>query len=177
MRIPRENPDTDAIWRKWQEKTRCKHPSSTPRKKTASNGVIRVFEQCDQCGDQLKNIPKKSLSESQIAAIPDWTDEIARKFYARREELRQAEMDAARAKAAEEWQRRYQEYLQTPEWQEKRRLVLLRAQGICEGCRKAPATAVHHLHYRDAGDEFLWQLVAICDPCHERYHVDTDEPE
>jgi 5-methylcytosine-specific restriction endonuclease McrA len=64
----------------------------------------------------------------------------------------------------------YHEYLQTDAWQERRRLVLRRAGGICEGCRKARAVEVHHLTYQHIGHEFLWELVAICRACHERYH-------
>jgi 5-methylcytosine-specific restriction endonuclease McrA len=45
-----------------------------------------------------------------------------------------------------------------------------RAGGICEGCRQESATEVHHLTYEHAGREFLWELVAICRRCHERYH-------
>lgn len=45
-----------------------------------------------------------------------------------------------------------------------------RAAHVCEGCRTARATEVHHLTYEHCGDEFLWELVAICRSCHERYH-------
>jgi 5-methylcytosine-specific restriction endonuclease McrA len=30
---------------------------------------------------------------------------------------------------------------------------------------------VHHLTYQNAGNEFLWELVAICRECHARYHA------
>jgi 5-methylcytosine-specific restriction endonuclease McrA len=68
------------------------------------------------------------------------------------------------------WRQRYESYLQTDEWRERRRLVMQRAGGICEGCRQEPATEVHHLTYKHAGREFLWELVAICRRCDERYH-------
>lgn len=66
--------------------------------------------------------------------------------------------------------RAYRAYLRTPEWQERRLLVLQRAGYICEGCLKAPATQVHHMSYEHCGDEFAWELRAVCDPCHDRYH-------
>jgi hypothetical protein len=64
----------------------------------------------------------------------------------------------------------YTEYLQTDAWKERRRLVLQRTGGLCEGCRQEPASEVHHLSYNHVGNEFLWELVAICRWCHARYH-------
>jgi|SRR5262249_6727315 len=70
----------------------------------------------------------------------------------------------------EEWRQWYAAYLQTDEWKERQRLVMHRAGGICEGCRQVRAVEVHHLTYDHVGDEFLWEFVAICRECHERYH-------
>lgn len=69
-----------------------------------------------------------------------------------------------------DWFDVYAEYLASPEWDERRRLVLERAGGICEGCRRARATQVHHTTYKHAGDELLFELVAVCNACHERLH-------
>jgi len=69
-----------------------------------------------------------------------------------------------------EWWRRYEAYLQTPQWQLRRRRVLERADFRCEGCRQAPATQVHHLTYKRLGHEMLFDLVAVCDACHEAIH-------
>jgi 5-methylcytosine-specific restriction endonuclease McrA len=64
----------------------------------------------------------------------------------------------------------YHQYLQTPQWAERRALVLKRSAGLCEGCRLASAEQVHHTTYAHCGNEFLWELVAICRDCHERFH-------
>ena len=50
-----------------------------------------------------------------------------------------------------------------------------RAQGLCEGCRRRPATEVHHLTYEHVGDELLWELKAVCDHCHRRCHPESQE--
>ena len=68
----------------------------------------------------------------------------------------------------------YSAYLETPEWAERRRLVLQRARGLCEGCRSAPAAHVHHLTYEHAGDELLFELVALCLACHQKAHPDKE---
>ena len=73
-----------------------------------------------------------------------------------------------------EWWAWYSAYLETPEWAARRQLVFLRARGVCEGCRSASPTHVHHLTYEHAGDELLYELVALCQPCHQRAHPAKD---
>ena len=68
------------------------------------------------------------------------------------------------------WWAEYDAYLASPEWAARRDLVLDRAGGICEGCRCARATQAHHRNYDHVGDEFLFELVAVCDACHRRLH-------
>jgi hypothetical protein len=70
----------------------------------------------------------------------------------------------------EQWWNEYDEYLNTDEWGRRRSLVMNRAGGMCEGCRERRATQVHHLTYKHVKNEFLWELVAICDICHGRIH-------
>jgi 5-methylcytosine-specific restriction endonuclease McrA len=69
-----------------------------------------------------------------------------------------------------EWFEAHNEYLQTDEWQEKREAVLDREDSLCQGCRAALATQIHHLNYDNWRDELLFQLVALCEDCHERVH-------
>jgi 5-methylcytosine-specific restriction endonuclease McrA len=69
-----------------------------------------------------------------------------------------------------DWWARYDAYLASPEWQARRRLVLKRANGMCEGCGLRPAAQVHHLTYQHVGAEFLWELRAVCLECHQALH-------
>jgi 5-methylcytosine-specific restriction endonuclease McrA len=95
-------------------------------------------------------------------------DDAADRQAAEKERKRQRKLQE---KQDAEWQQKYNEYISTsPAWQEKRRLILQRAKGLCEGCGKLPAQQVHHLNYEHLGDEFLWELRAVCFPCHERLH-------
>jgi 5-methylcytosine-specific restriction endonuclease McrA len=80
-----------------------------------------------------------------------------------------SELDRVRLDA-DAWWTTYGAYLSSEEWAERRRLVLERAGLICQGCRRARATQVHHLTYVHVGEEFLWELAAICNDCHERLH-------
>jgi 5-methylcytosine-specific restriction endonuclease McrA len=67
-------------------------------------------------------------------------------------------------------QQEYSEYLRTEQWQSKRRLVFQRAKNLCEGCRCAQATEVHHVSYEHFKDELLFELVALCFDCHRKVH-------
>src|SRR5882724_3169206 len=131
-------------------------------------------EQCPACGKLF------GQAISHTRAGPD-TPEADLKAAERYLELQQAEREAewrardserrrSRDASKQAWDAEYQQYLQTDAWRERRERVLKRANYICEGCRINQAVQVHHMTYDDVGGEFLWQLVAICRDCHERYH-------
>jgi hypothetical protein len=69
-----------------------------------------------------------------------------------------------------DWWTWYNSYLQSDDWKVKRRKVYDRCRGLCEGCRDRPVTQVHHLTYVHVGDELLYELVGLCDDCHEKAH-------
>ena len=61
----------------------------------------------------------------------------------------------------------YYEYLKSPEWGEKRRLALQRANFSCERCGETGVPLeVHHRHYRTLGEESEDDLKALCRKCH-----------
>jgi hypothetical protein len=61
----------------------------------------------------------------------------------------------------------YQRYLASREWGKRKNSVRMRSGGICERCREAKATAVHHLTYANIGNEPLEDLQHVCGPCHQ----------
>lgn len=64
----------------------------------------------------------------------------------------------------------YSDYLHSDKWKALRKKVFERCGGLCEGCRVLKPDQVHHLTYDNFGDEFLWELVAVCSLCHQRLH-------
>lgn len=86
-------------------------------------------------------------------------------------EAEQKLRETIKAQEDAEWWARYNGYLRTPEWRRRSALVIARAGGICEGCRENPAKQAHHLTYENVGAEFLWELRAVCNGCHDRYHA------
>jgi 5-methylcytosine-specific restriction endonuclease McrA len=91
-----------------------------------------------------------------------------------------ARLEQERQESRQEWQRRYQAYLQSPVWRDKRARVLKRANGLCEGCGEHRAAEVHHLRYPQGcwpgsdewiSQEKLFDLRAICPGCHGDVHA------
>jgi hypothetical protein len=86
-----------------------------------------------------------------------------------------AERQARDSRLDPEWWSWYDAYLDSPEWAAKRTRVMERAGRMCEGCGCYPAVQVHHLTYAHAGNEFLFELVAICLSCHAALHPGTSD--
>lgn len=125
------------------------------------------------CGKWLSAVPGKLYLQG-IANCKTCLNAIENRAHRRvmSEVYRQddARRSAERARESQEWKARYAAYLQTPAWREKRTAVMKRAGGMCEGCGKRKAVQVHHTTYQNVCNEFLWELRAVCDPCHNRIH-------
>lgn len=65
----------------------------------------------------------------------------------------------------------YEEYLKHPLYQIARSAAITRAGGICEKCRNAPVSEVHHLRYPAWGAfDTPTNLLAVCHDCHCKEH-------
>ena len=64
----------------------------------------------------------------------------------------------------------YDNYLNSFGWRERAAEVKRRADGRCEMCDRPGDTDVHHLSYRDVGNEDLVDLAALCRRCHMGMH-------
>ncbi len=163
MRLPSLNVDADALARDAGSPRHCPHLRQA--------GQPRLYNQCLTCGTRVgKRVSAKPYSWAQVGSIPLFDEELRTSYltayFARYEARRIAEIDRLKAECRDEYQR----YLKTPEWLAKRDLVLEREHRICQGCRSAPATQAHHTTYAHIGDEFLFELVAVCRTCHDRFH-------
>lgn len=132
------------------------------------------------CGKWLKATPGQML-EKGLATCKICLNAIENREHRRamqehwreegeRRERERAEQERLRAIQNREWWARYDAYLRSPQWKQKAEAVKRRAGGMCEGCEMRKATQVHHLTYKHVFEEFLWELRAICDVCHERVH-------
>ncbi len=65
---------------------------------------------------------------------------------------------------------RYEEYLQSDEWKEKRFIALCVAGNRCQVCNYHAGLQVHHRTYERLGFELASDLVVLCEACHEIFH-------
>lgn len=130
----------------------------------------QLRHQCIDCGRLLTNalphsMATKNTPNVDLDFLQRWIDYDKQQW-----EQRGIESKFISQKRREEQLNFYHGYLNSQAWFERRKLVMERAGGLCEGCRQRPATQVHHLTYEHVGCEMLWELVAVCRNCHERVH-------
>ena len=86
------------------------------------------------------------------------------------DEQHRADLCIRKARIAELRKMPFTEYRLTKEWRARRSRVLLRAGNRCELCNASGLLDVHHRTYDRYGDELLSDLIALCRPCHSKYH-------
>ena len=171
MRFPTPKVNAETIARECGSPKHCPHLRQELRNKIDKAGGARLWNQCLTCGSPVgTRVSAQPYTWHQVHAMPRFDGDLRRSYlqayFIHYEERRVAEIERLKAECHEEYQR----YLQTPEWRAKRDLVLLREQRLCEGCRSAPATDAHHTTYAHIGEEFLFELVAMCRQCRDRLH-------
>lgn len=160
--------DKAALWKEHGKKFTCANESSELRVRIVKGGGKQYVRQCLRCGDAISNPIKAeaALAENGGAPFPSFDEELQRSWaqtVSASAELIKNSDDSAFGDA-------YDKYLASPEWKAKRGKVLARASGVCEGCGETAPTQIHHISYEHVGAEFLFELVAVCDACHERLH-------
>lgn len=150
---------------------RCKCATTEAREFVTASGAIAIWAQCLTCGRKvggaLKRDPFTTLPRADTELPDDWLTELD----LRKREIAIKYIDLALAKDSA-WWKAYNAYLMTPQWKGRRALVIKRCGNICEGCGSAPVAQVHHLTYAHVTNEFLFELVGLCWPCHDRLHPD-----
>lgn len=142
------------------EQLECNHPKACMRN---DNGCARW--QCVRCGAVFG-----SVEPDEVGGLDPVDPNISLNWKMTVNELKPELIEGLRRaeRTSRKWL--YKAYLLTPEWAEKRGLVMGRCNYICEGCGKRRAVHVHHKTYEHLGDEFLFELIGLCAICHERLH-------
>lgn len=68
----------------------------------------------------------------------------------------------------------YYEYIGSDEWKRKREEILKRDNYQCMACGGKCNLQVHHLTYKNIGNENEWELITLCKSCHQQYHEVKD---
>lgn len=160
-----------AIWQ-----LECSHENATVRRRVVRGGALQLVPQCLRCGEAVGSPIAARALEQDPSSLESWNDDLKEQFRAAREQ----QFEALKKQHAEQRRGLHDGYLSSAQWKALRAKVLKRAQGMCEGCASAPAAEVHHLTYARWGREMLFDLVAVCKPCHAAVHEDRatgDSPE
>lgn len=126
-----------------------------------------------ECGASSQFVKKETLTKEQLESAREfdpaireaWNAESRREFQEQRVSLG-LDWESRRA----DRKRIYDEYIMSSKWKAVRDRVVAREDGVCQGCKIRKATQVHHLTYEHLGNELLWELVAVCESCHEHAH-------
>lgn len=148
---------------------KCSHQWHLYQRKK-SDSCVFYQDCCSLCGDSGKIYKKKDLSNEQISKALYCTYEDLQKLRTAHYERQSAEYTRVTQILNQGWWEWYNEYLQSSIWKEKARKVMQRAKGLCEACLENQATQVHHLSYNHVGREPLFELVAVCNECHQDIH-------
>lgn len=152
----------------------CSHPTQEPRYQTISNGARKPVMQCLGCGRRVRDVYRHETALRAEAQLTQDFDEDLREagkqqhndawktYNAERQRIFELGRDVLRSE--------YYDYRQTPAWDRRRKAILERdghrCQARLDGCLDR-ATQAHHLTYDHRGNEPLFDLVAVCRPCHE----------
>lgn len=156
------------IWEQVTQELACSHEQREVRYLITSDGRRQYRLQCTSCGEMSGNI-KQTDPRVMAAVNPGEVDRLLQEGFwtkVRAEVTRRQQLERDQEQTA--WWSEYSAYLESGDWQERRRMVLERDNYVCQACRKARATHAHHLSYDHIGAEPLFELVAICRDCHER---------
>lgn len=84
---------------------------------------------------------------------------------------RRATKEEKQARAEELRKLPYQEYLQSPYWQQRRHFAMKQARYSCQICNsKDKKLNVHHRSYERLGQELQTDLIVLCEDCHLIFH-------
>jgi hypothetical protein len=163
-------PEYQEDFRAWTNSRCTDHPTSEWRRRPTAGGGMQIKQQCLTCGGVFGNARKQHPSDIDLPLVDQHLHERYEfDLKQRYEDMLQKHALKQHTKSSSFF-KSYSTYLSGPEWGLKRKLVLERAGGLCEGCRTNGATEVHHLSYAHVGKEFLFELVAVCRECHDRLH-------
>lgn len=164
-----------ALWRDYQDDA-CDHHGTVIVARTNAAGGQFFSRYCAHCGVKWGAMIKRADAEREGIAADLTEEQMERRaevYLAQRQAHFDKIVDAAAERAFEERPENtqaYQDYLRSPRWRKKAEAILKRAGGTCEGCLSRPAEEVHHTTYAHIYNEFAFELLALCAPCHRRYH-------
>jgi hypothetical protein len=149
------------------------------RVRVVRGGARHIVFQCLTCGAQTRPVRRDEEGDRADAELNAMFDEALSQSWQERQNAAWESFRACRnetyqqvkVESDSEWWNRYSAYLQTAEWDAKRRRRLAMDSHLCQailsGCT-GRAEQVHHLTYKHLGNEPLFDLISVCVSCHDR---------
>jgi len=161
-----------SLFAEWQADA-CQHTRTLIIRFVNAGGATMHQRSCPDCGMYSAHWVKKEDAEREGVATEWSRDRLASVFNhyrSDRESRLVGIVNAAAGRMQPVNRAANDDYLRSPAWQRRRSKVMQRAGHLCEGCLTNPATDVHHATYSHYGEEFAFQLLALCNCCHTRLH-------
>jgi hypothetical protein len=159
------------------EYTCCHNPNVTKIHTEYSNNTIHKRDFCLNCY-KIWNNYKKTSNERLLLLNKERTlkaRELYNSYYDMLQQCnshyRKKHYELKRQFEISEWRLNYESYINSDEWKEKRKNILIRDNYICQICKTNKAVQVHHLTYKRLGNEQDFDLISVCLPCHELEHT------
>src|SRR5579859_5354533 len=68
------------------------------------------------------------------------------------------------------WFKLHSLYLKSPEWKQKREVILERDNHKCKYCGSTENLQIHHKSYKNWQNEREDELITLCSDCHAKIH-------
>ncbi len=141
-----------------------------------ANGTRQIWVQCKDCNRLLRNI-KVIIADSAVKAgcvIREYDNRAQEEAEERQRKKTQEYYNSVEEKNNQWWDN-YNNHLKSEKWFRSRNLILERDRYTCQGCLLNRATQVHHLSYQHITSEFMFELVSVCDDCHNLLHIEGNK--
>lgn len=135
---------------------------------------------CDRCGNRLAVDSRSKMLEIQrraAATHASWAEGYSivcapceKAIYEERHREGSRWWEERKQRLEQLRSMPYREYLQTPEWLERRKHHLKSAGYRCQVCNKNGLLNVHHRTYERRGEEYYKDLIVLCAGCHTIFH-------
>lgn len=130
---------------------------------------------CGSCGAEQRVTSRTQLKALQRPARsyerPKECDQCAERRRERDSDRFERDRAAYRSRLRELKTMPYQQYLDSPEWKERRAARLKAAGYACQVCNgRNKVLNVHHRTYIRRGEEYARDLVVLCQDCHHMFH-------
>jgi hypothetical protein len=137
-----------------------------------SNGNLQLRKLCMKCYYRERHILSQKdidITKIEISSEEKYQEYMSNKYKEEKDELEKF-CKVLKEKQEYLFHKDYYDYINSDQWKEKRLQALERDKYSCQIC-KGNATEVHHLTYAHFKNEYLFELISLCNKCHiMEYH-------